>query len=529
MPKKTKKGKNGIEERINGLIKDLKKYDSDDIDYSSQREAKLEKIADALAAIGSPAVPQLITVLNCHSAWSSHFAADALGTIGDERAITPLADTLEESELGRHARSALKEIGPVAIPEVIKRVEYRILHPIREGTGIDMITSNALSAIGDIRCDESIGFLNRLLDEYMSELPDGPFDPTKHDWKYVNVDMFHLLECMVRQQDERAIPHIEKARDVFQSNYVDYKICQIAIGRIKKKRPDEGYLPLEALDIMLPAGAIMNALSGGELGWKSTFEEEYGEYFEEVGGWDYGGGDGGDREDDRDDDDEYWDDKDWDDEDGDWDDSDGDNEKEETDMTQKKEFKQVYQFKVALKGIRPPIWRRIQVPETYTFRDLHIAIQDAMGWEGYHLHEFEMIDPSTGAKVSIGPPDDEFGRRIFSEETQKISKYFSMDNTSAEYTYDFGDDWVHKILLEKILLRKEGAAYPVCIKGKRACPPEDCGGVCGYADILDALEGTDDEENEELLEWVGEDFDPGNFDAKEVVFRDPDKSSDVRF
>lgn len=523
MPKTSKKGTNGIEERINGLIKDLKKYDSDDIDYSKAREAKLEKIADALAAIGNPAVPQLIEVLNCHSAWSSHFAADALGTIGDERATIPLADALEESELGEHARSALKEIGPVAIPEVIKRVEYRIAHPIREGTGIDKITSNALSTIGDIRCDESIKFLNRLLDEYMSVLPDGPFDPTKHDWNYVNVDMFHLLECMVRQQDERAIPHIEKARDFFRSDYVDYKICQIAIGRIKKKRPDEGYLPLEALDIMLPAGALMNALSGGELGWKSTFEEEYGEYFKEVGGWDYGGG-GGCREDDPD----------WDDEDEDWDgdndsDGDGDNEKEGADMAQKKKFEQVYQFKVALKGIRPPIWRRIQVPETYTFRDLHIAIQDAMGWEGYHLHEFEMISPSTGAKVSIGPPDEEFGRRAFSEETQKIAKYFSMDNKSAEYTYDFGDDWEHNILLEKILPREEGAAYPVCVKGKRACPPEDCGGVWGYADIIEALKDSDDEENEELLEWVGEGFDPGNFDAKEVVFRDPDKSSDFRF
>jgi|GEM_PF-327331 len=531
MPKKSKTGTNGVEERINGLIKDLKKYDSDDIDYSSQREAKLEKTADALAAIGKPAVPQLIEVLNCHSAWSSHFAANALGAIGDERASTPLADALEESELGERARSALKKIGPVAVPEVIKRVEYRIAHPIREGAGIDMITANALSAIGDIRCDESIKFLNRLLDEYMSELPDGPFDPTKHDWKYVNVDMFHLLECMVRQQDERAIPHIENARDFFRSDYVDYKICQIAIGRIKKKRPDEGYLPLEALDIMLPAGALMNALSGGELGWENTFEEEYGEYFEEVGGWDYGGGDGGDREDDPDweDGDEYWDDKDWDDEDEDVDEGDDDDEKEGADMAQKKKFKQVYQFKVALKGIRPPIWRRIQVPETYTFRDLHITIQDAMGWEGYHLHEFEMISPSTGAKVSIGPPDDEFGRRILSEETQKISRYFSMDNKSAEYTYDFGDDWEHKILLEKILPREEGTAYPVCVKGKRACPPEDCGGVWGYADILEALEDPDDPENEELLEWVGEDFDPEYFDAKDVVFRDPDKSSDFRF
>lgn len=94
------------------------------------------------------------------------------------------------------------------------------------------------------------------------------------------MDFFHLLDCMVHQQDKRAIPHIRKARDCFPENYTDYKVCQIAIGRIKKGRV-EGYLPMEALEIAMPSGAIMNALSGGELGWKDTFDEEYGEYFED--------------------------------------------------------------------------------------------------------------------------------------------------------------------------------------------------------------------------------------------------------
>lgn len=190
----------------------------------------------------------------------------------------------------------------------------------------------------------------------------------------------------------------------------------------------------------------------------------------------------------------------------------------------KRKYNQVYQFKIALEGIRPPVWRRIQVPETYTFWDLHLAIQDVMGWEDYHLHEFEIIDPSTGAKMSIGVPDEEFGRKILSERKQEISQYFSMKNKSAEYLYDFGDNWEHKILLEKILPREEGTAYPVCVKGKRACPPEDCGSLGGYESILEALENPEDEENEELLDWVGEDFDPEHFDAKEVDFRDPSKS-----
>jgi len=192
-----------------------------------------------------------------------------------------LVNTLEEPELGENAKEALKKFGPICIPEVIKKVEYRIKHPIKKGDSLDLITAQALSTIGEIRCDESIEFLNDLLDDYVSEMPDEIFNPTKRDWEYRNVDFFHLLDCMVKQQDKRAIPHIRKAKNFFPENYTDYIICQIAIGRIKKRKPDEGYLPLEALDIAFPSGAIMNALSGGKFDWKDTFAEKYGEYFED--------------------------------------------------------------------------------------------------------------------------------------------------------------------------------------------------------------------------------------------------------
>ncbi|MDI3524632.1 MULTISPECIES: plasmid pRiA4b ORF-3 family protein [unclassified Kosmotoga] len=189
----------------------------------------------------------------------------------------------------------------------------------------------------------------------------------------------------------------------------------------------------------------------------------------------------------------------------------------------KKKFDHVYQFKITLKGIKPPIWRRIQVPETYTFWDLHVAIQDAMGWLDYHLHEFEIINPSTGLKVNIGIPDEDFGRDVLPGWKQKIADYFSMENPKANYTYDFGDNWEHKIELEKILPREKGVTYPVCIKGKRACPPEDCGGVWGYEELLEAIKDPAHERHEELLEWLGEDFDPEHFDVNEVSFDDPNK------
>jgi len=197
----------------------------------------------------------------------------------------------------------------------------------------------------------------------------------------------------------------------------------------------------------------------------------------------------------------------------------------------KKKFNQVYQFKITLREVRPPVWRRIQVPETYTFWDLHVAIQDAMGWEDAHLHEFEMIRPSDGEKVRIGIPDEDHISfvEIIPERKEKIADWFSMDNRVAEYTYDFGDNWRHQIRLEKILPREEGGIYPVCIAGKRACPPEDCGGVWGYARFLEAIRNPEDEEHEEMLEWIGGDFDPEYFDPEEVVFDDPDERRKFAF
>jgi hypothetical protein len=189
----------------------------------------------------------------------------------------------------------------------------------------------------------------------------------------------------------------------------------------------------------------------------------------------------------------------------------------------KKKFDQVYQFKITLQDIKPPIWRRIQVPETYTFYDFHVAIQDAMGWLDYHLHEFSLIDPRTGLNVEIGFPVDDFGRNILTGWNQKINDYFSIENDSADYVYDFGDFWRHKILLEDIIPRDRKIKYPVCIKGKRACPPEDVGGVGGYEDFIKIIRNPKHKEYEDMLEWAGGEFDPEFFDPEEVIFDDPAK------
>lgn len=172
----------------------------------------------------------------------------------------------------------------------------------------------------------------------------------------------------------------------------------------------------------------------------------------------------------------------------------------------------IYQFKIALKFIKPKIWRQIQVPANYTFEDLHVAIQNAIGWENYHLHQFEMVTQRHYGMV-IGTNDcDQLDHKA------TIEQYFLSPKDKALYLYDFGDSWEHEIILEKILPRVKNAKYPQCIKGKRACPPEDCGGVWGYGYLLEIIQNPNHEEYAERIEWLGEKYDPEEFNPKLVVF-----------
>lgn len=184
-------------------------------------------------------------------------------------------------------------------------------------------------------------------------------------------------------------------------------------------------------------------------------------------------------------------------------------------------FKNVYQFKITLKGTKPPVWRRIQVPETYTFYDLHVAIQDAMGWMDSHMHEFIINKPNSLGTVQIGIPDDEFpsDSSTLQGRSNKISKYFTPGSTKALYVYDFGDYWEHVIEFEGRLPKDEALSYPRCLAGRRACPPEDCGGIWAYQEICEG--------KSEYQEHY-EDYDPKLFDPKEVYFSDP-KDNDLQY
>jgi len=188
-------------------------------------------------------------------------------------------------------------------------------------------------------------------------------------------------------------------------------------------------------------------------------------------------------------------------------------------------FKRVYQFKIQLLDVEPPVWRRIQVPETYSFWDLHVAIQDAMGWTDCHLHVFELGDPATNRKVEFGIPDhdvEEADRRELPGWEYSIADFFSPSNLSARYVYDFGDNWRHSVVLEEIVPRVKWGRYPQCIDGARACPHEDCGGASGYAELLRILRNPRHEDHEQMRAWVGEGFDPEAFNPAWVKFDDPE-------
>lgn len=176
--------------------------------------------------------------------------------------------------------------------------------------------------------------------------------------------------------------------------------------------------------------------------------------------------------------------------------------------------KNAIQLKVALKYIRPPIWRRIAVPDNFTLGQLHDVIQLAMGWYNCHLHAFRV--PRRG----FGPPLREFGSGLDAAENENttfVCAILVRKGQKLIYEYDFGDSWEHEIIVEKMLPIDPQAKYPVCLDGARACPPEDCGSFPGYCDILKALKAPKKtDEQKELLEWLEEGYDPERFDLNAV-------------
>lgn len=173
----------------------------------------------------------------------------------------------------------------------------------------------------------------------------------------------------------------------------------------------------------------------------------------------------------------------------------------------------ILQLKIGLVGVsEPPVWRRVLVPADIRLDRFHQVIQATMGWEDYHMHVF------THGSTEYGLPDLELGHR--NEAETMLNHLLKRARDRIRYTYDFGDGWEHDILVEDVRAPKPDALHPICLAGKGACPPEDCGGVWGYADLREALADPSHDDHEEMLEWLGLDssseFDPASFDVGEA-------------
>ncbi|MBU4254161.1 MAG: hypothetical protein KJ727_06150 [Acidobacteria bacterium] len=439
-------------------------------------ENRLKEIESSLVSIGGPAVPNLIGLLNRRKFPSCVRAAEILGRIGDPEAVPALTTALLHEDLGETAGKVLQQFGPTAVPRIIDLVHAAVTPGPNQKAPPKKYLFHALITLGAIRCNESALFLNSLLDDYITALPPGPFNTEKHQWPFRNIDFFLLLDSMVKQQDERAVPHIRRAMLAFDPQYTDHLVCRIAIGRIIKKMPD-GFLPQEALDISFPASAMMSAFTGEDYDHEKEIEDTYGDLLRAVDGEEpeplliediinqytstftieyvYG----------------------------------NDTIEETLTVPRRRPFKNVFQFKIALHGTRPALWRRLLIPESFTFYDFHVAIQDAMNWLDYHLHHFEI--PGAGSSPDSAlhiecpwyEPFDRDDDWLLTTEV-KLKDHFQRRKDRALYRYDYGDGWEIDILLEDILPKQKSVRYPSCLDGALAGPPEDCGGISGYRECI---------------------------------------------
>ena len=182
----------------------------------------------------------------------------------------------------------------------------------------------------------------------------------------------------------------------------------------------------------------------------------------------------------------------------------------------------IYTLKVSLRGLRPAIWRRVEVPADSSLFDVHRTLQAAMGWTDSHLHQF------IHQGIYYGAPDREFGMPVVSERRTRLGDLLRHPKDRLIYEYDFGDSWEHDVVLEGVTEAEFGARYPRVIAGKRACPPEDVGGVPGYSEFVEAIGDPQHAEHASMLEWVGGPFDPERFDLIMANDRIPKKRAPRR-
>lgn len=174
----------------------------------------------------------------------------------------------------------------------------------------------------------------------------------------------------------------------------------------------------------------------------------------------------------------------------------------------------IIQLKISLLGTKPLIWRQVLVEKTTTFETLHKIIQIVMGWTNSHLHEFTL--PGLRIGQPLDQLDDEYGDELIDEASVTMESVLTTTHQTINYTYDFGESWLHTIEVEKWLSGDSATMYPVCIGGELACPPEDCGGIPGFYKMLRIVRDKRHPKRQEMLDWLGESYDEKKFEQQAV-------------
>lgn len=169
----------------------------------------------------------------------------------------------------------------------------------------------------------------------------------------------------------------------------------------------------------------------------------------------------------------------------------------------------ILQLKIKLVWSNPSIWRRVLVDSETTFNEFHNIIQIIMDWQWAHLYNFTVGNIRIGG-VQYGAED------MYDAGSTQLKELITKEKQKISYLYDFGDSWEHEILVEKILPKDTKITYPVCTGGKSNTPPEDCGGIYGFYDILEIIKDKNNEQREEMLDWLGEEYEANYFNLKEI-------------
>lgn len=169
----------------------------------------------------------------------------------------------------------------------------------------------------------------------------------------------------------------------------------------------------------------------------------------------------------------------------------------------------VFELTVTLLDTDPKIWRRLLVKATSTLAEVHKVIQIAMGWDGYHMHQFKI------GGEHYGVPDKGFDYDVKNERKTTLAQLYAAERRKFVYEYDFGDSWYHEIKIKKCSAPEKGTRYPTCLEGEKAAPPEDCGGIPGFYGMLETLSSPKDPEYARIKEWMG-DYNPEGFDRTAI-------------